>query len=83
MSAVSHVEQRLRAILSATTVRRHWSGAGAVTFLLALAILPCGLRYDFARPKAPAVSLDSCDPSAATAPVDHRENKLFVGCCPS
>jgi len=81
MSA-SHVEQRLRAILGAMPVRRRRSGAGAATFLLALAILPCGLRYDFARPKAPTVSLDSCDPAMEEAPTFHRDNKLFVGCCP-
>lgn len=82
MSAASNLEQRLRTILDATQRRRHSWPAGLVTLGLALAILPCGLRYDFARPKAPAATADACDPSAV-APINHRDNQPFLACCPS
>jgi hypothetical protein len=83
MSALDNLEQRLRAILDGTQRRRHSWSAGAVTLGMALAILPCGLRYDFAKPNAPAISSDTCDPAAGEAPIDHHDNKLLVGCCPS
>jgi len=83
MSAASNLEHRLRAILDTTQRRRHSWSVGAVTLGMALAILPCGFGYDFAKPKPPAISLDTCDPAAPASPVDHRDNKPFVGCCPS
>jgi len=82
MSAVSNLEQRLRTILDTTQRRRHSWSVGVVTLVMALAVLPCGLRYDFAKQQAPAVSFDTCEP--ASAPDQQPNSTSFKAmCCPS
>jgi bla regulator protein blaR1 len=81
MSAVSNLEQRLRSILDTTQGRRHSWSVGAITLGLALAVLPCGLRYDFVKPSAPAVPPDTCDPVAPNAQPNDIPFRAL--CCPS
>jgi len=82
MSAASNLEQRLRAILDGAQRPRHAWLAGILTIGLAFAILPCGLRYEFAIPKAPAATHDACDPAMAAASSDHSSTKSPALCCP-
>ncbi len=64
MSAAKGLEQRLLAILDATQGTRHTWTAGVCTVGLAFAILPCGLRYDFAGRPTPVTSSAEREPAA-------------------
>lgn len=83
MSAADDLEARLRAILDPGRGPRRTRLGGAVAAVLACAVLPCGLRYDFARPAAtPAAP----DPAAGDtpSPADRSDDgRLKFGCCPS
>lgn len=86
MSAADDLEARLRAILDPARAPRGTRLGGAVAVGLACAVLPCGLRYDFAGEPVPA-AISTGPESTAGAPLspgedfDVRSSKL--GCCPS
>lgn len=87
MSSAHDLERRLRTILgtSPTRASRLWP-AGAFAVTLACAVVPCGMRYDFARwlvPQAQAVTRPpSVDPTRSSLE-DCDNNSSRVLCCPS
>lgn len=84
MSCAGDLERRLRGILeSSLDSPRRWRWVGAVAVSLACAILPCGLRCDWAGALVPLAT--SAAPERATAPTPTPENDriLLPLCCPS
>ncbi len=90
MSTAQGLEARLVEILAGNQQRRAWAPA-ALALALALAILPFGIRYDFAGQPAPAAkpfnSNESFSGPTSWEPGNepNRESRSFkeMCCCPS
>jgi len=85
MSVAEGLEQRLLAILDASGEKRRTSPTGAFAVVLACAILPCELHYNFASRPTPSTSVRQEPPAGATpSPGGEREDEPSKAlCCPS
>jgi beta-lactamase regulating signal transducer with metallopeptidase domain len=85
MSVADGLEHRLRAILHPRHAARGGGAGAALVMGAAVAILPCGLHYNFAPPPLPAFT-DECEPPASQA-LEVYGCPAFVKspalCCPS
>jgi beta-lactamase regulating signal transducer with metallopeptidase domain len=90
MSAADGLEQRLRGILNATQQAQRTWPLVALPIVLACAVLPCDLRYDFipsdsAARAVCATTFDGCDRAGTATPSfssDHAVPHLATFCCP-
>jgi bla regulator protein BlaR1 len=86
MSAANDLEKRLRAILDAPRGTRRTRLARAFAVVLACAILPCGLHYDFVGRPNPAATSVEHEPTVGATRLsgdDREDEPSKVLCCPS